>query len=73
MLHGNGRNGEHTEDLKQAIETLSEVYLSDLETVLGKIVIYKVCSKVRCLYAVKNNCIEQRNYGHLRKTSKILK
>jgi ring-1,2-phenylacetyl-CoA epoxidase subunit PaaC len=31
MLRGNGRNGEHTEDLKQAIETLSEVYLSDLE------------------------------------------
>lgn len=29
MERGNGRNGEHTEDLKQAIETLSAVYLSD--------------------------------------------
>lgn len=26
MIRGNGRNGEHTEDLSQAISTLSEVY-----------------------------------------------
>ena len=31
MEKGNGRNGEHTEDLKQALETLSEVYFSDAE------------------------------------------
>ncbi|SFE71165.1 1,2-phenylacetyl-CoA epoxidase subunit PaaC [Alteribacillus iranensis] len=30
---GNGRAGEHTEDLKQAINTLSEVYQSDREAV----------------------------------------
>jgi ring-1,2-phenylacetyl-CoA epoxidase subunit PaaC len=29
MKNGNGRNGEHTEDLKSAIETLSEVYSID--------------------------------------------
>ncbi|WP_338779607.1 1,2-phenylacetyl-CoA epoxidase subunit PaaC [Metabacillus sp. FJAT-52054] len=29
MKSGNGRNGEHTEDLKSALEVLSEVYRSD--------------------------------------------
>ena len=29
MIQGNGRNGEHTEDLEKALEVLSEVYASD--------------------------------------------
>lgn len=29
MMHGNGREGEHTDDLDQAIETLGEVYRSN--------------------------------------------
>jgi len=29
MKHGNGRSGEHTEDLQKALQTLSEVYLVD--------------------------------------------
>lgn len=33
MKRGNGRNGEHTEDLENALETLSEVYRTDTEAV----------------------------------------
>jgi ring-1,2-phenylacetyl-CoA epoxidase subunit PaaC len=33
MENGNGRNGEHTEDLDQAIRILSEVYAGDKEAV----------------------------------------
>lgn len=29
MLHGDGRSGEHTEDLKEALSILQEVYISD--------------------------------------------
>jgi ring-1,2-phenylacetyl-CoA epoxidase subunit PaaC len=29
MARGDGRNGQHTEDLEKALETLSEVYASD--------------------------------------------
>ena len=29
MMSGNGRNGEHTADLQTALDTLSEVYISD--------------------------------------------
>ena len=29
MVQGNGRNGEHTEDLEKALEVLSEVYASN--------------------------------------------
>ncbi|TCP29253.1 ring-1,2-phenylacetyl-CoA epoxidase subunit PaaC [Scopulibacillus darangshiensis] len=29
MIRGDGRNGEHTEDLEHALKTLSEVYVSD--------------------------------------------
>ncbi len=28
MARGDGRNGQHTEDLEKALETLSEVYAS---------------------------------------------